>query len=197
MRARNPRPRAFRNHYSCDQFSQFVTETVLQCIESGAIYVWGKVGEVAPSHLVLPMTIEPQWCQVFKRVDGRHPLFPGNAGWRSSLPHEWNWWQVSLWPYFALLWFSTVFWYWMAGVVAGWSYVSLRLEEFPVYIPDCWSVPPREVKTTGNEGYTNPILVMNYHMILIQRVKIWTRKMFRIFNKQDNFNLFIQHFGSK
>ena len=24
----------------------------------------------------------------------------------------------------------------MAGVVAGWSYASLRLEEFPVYIPD-------------------------------------------------------------
>lgn len=29
----------------------------------------------------------------------------------------------------------------MAGVVAGWSYASLRLEEFFVYIPDCWSGP--------------------------------------------------------
>ena len=50
----------FKNHYSCKQFSQFVTETILQRIESGAIRVWGKVGEVAPPHLVLPMTIEPQ-----------------------------------------------------------------------------------------------------------------------------------------
>ena len=55
-----PPSRVFRNHYSCKQFSQFVTETILQRIESGAIRVWGKVGEVAPAHLVLPMTIEPQ-----------------------------------------------------------------------------------------------------------------------------------------
>ena len=51
--------RVFKNHYSCKQFSQFVTEIILQRIESGAIRVWGKVGEVAPPHLVLPMTIEP------------------------------------------------------------------------------------------------------------------------------------------
>ena len=50
----------FKNHYSCKQFSKFVTETILQRIETGAIRVWGKVGEVPPPHLVLPMTIEPQ-----------------------------------------------------------------------------------------------------------------------------------------
>lgn len=52
--------RVFKNHYSCKQFSQCVTETILQRIESGAIRVWGKWGEVAPPHLGLPMTIEPQ-----------------------------------------------------------------------------------------------------------------------------------------
>ena len=55
-----PPTRVFKNHYSCKQFSQFVTETILQRIESGAIRVWGKLREVAPPHLVLPMTIEPQ-----------------------------------------------------------------------------------------------------------------------------------------
>ena len=58
-----PTTRVFKNHYSCKQFSQFVTETILQHIESGAIpRVWCKVGEVAPPppHLVLLMAIEPQ-----------------------------------------------------------------------------------------------------------------------------------------
>ena len=55
-----PPTRVFKNHYSCKQFSQFVTETILKRIETGAIRVWGKVGVGAPPHLVLPMTIEPQ-----------------------------------------------------------------------------------------------------------------------------------------
>ena len=55
-----PPTRVFKNHYSCKQFSQFVTETILKRIETGAIRVWGKVGVGAPPYLVLPMTIEPQ-----------------------------------------------------------------------------------------------------------------------------------------
>ena len=83
--------RVFKNHYSCKQFSQFVTETILQRIETGAIRVWEKVGVVAPPHLILPMTIEPQKPRLcidarfsVKLVNGRHPLFAGNACWRSS-----------------------------------------------------------------------------------------------------------------
>ena len=34
-----PPSRRFKNHYSCKQFSQFVTETILKRIESGAIRV--------------------------------------------------------------------------------------------------------------------------------------------------------------
>ena len=49
--------RVFKNHYSCKQLSQCVTETILQRIDSGAIRVWG---EVAPPHLGLPLTVEPQ-----------------------------------------------------------------------------------------------------------------------------------------
>ena len=54
-----PPTRVFKNHHSCKQVLQFVTHTILECIETGAIRVWGRVGEVRPPHLVLPMTIEP------------------------------------------------------------------------------------------------------------------------------------------
>jgi len=55
-----PPTRVFKNYHSCEQFSQFVTDTISQRIETGAIRVWGRVGEVKPPHLVLPMRIEPQ-----------------------------------------------------------------------------------------------------------------------------------------
>ena len=52
--------RLFKNYHSCQQFSEFVTDAILQRIETGAIRVWGRVGEVRPPQPVLPMTIEPQ-----------------------------------------------------------------------------------------------------------------------------------------
>ena len=55
-----PPTRVSKNYHSCQQFSQFVMDAILQRIETGAIRVWGRVGEVRPPHLVLPMTIEPQ-----------------------------------------------------------------------------------------------------------------------------------------
>ena len=50
----NPPSMAFKNNHSCKQFSQSVPETLLQHIETGAIRVWGRVGDVSPPHLVLP-----------------------------------------------------------------------------------------------------------------------------------------------
>ena len=64
MRAQNLRP-GFKNYHSCQQFSQFVTDAILQRIETRAIRVWGRVGEVRPPHLVLPLMIEwqkPRLC---------------------------------------------------------------------------------------------------------------------------------------
>ena len=55
-----PPTRVFKNYHSCQQFLQFVTDAILQSIETGAIRVWGRVGEVRPPQLVLLMTIEPQ-----------------------------------------------------------------------------------------------------------------------------------------
>ena len=44
-----PPTRVIKNCHSCQQFSQFVTDTILQSIDTGAIRVCGRVGEVRPS----------------------------------------------------------------------------------------------------------------------------------------------------
>ena len=45
--------KTFKNHPSCKQFVNS------QRLKTGAVAVWGKVGEVQPPHLVLPITVEP------------------------------------------------------------------------------------------------------------------------------------------
>ena len=37
----------------------FISETSSQRLKTGTVAVWGKVGEVQPPHLVLPITVEP------------------------------------------------------------------------------------------------------------------------------------------
>ena len=53
-----PPRETFKNHPSCKQFVDFISETLSQRLKTGAV-VWGKVGEVQPPHLVLAITIEP------------------------------------------------------------------------------------------------------------------------------------------
>ena len=53
-------PRAmFSNNKSCLGFKQFISTTVLHRVKNGSLSVWGKVGEVEPPHLVMPLTVEP------------------------------------------------------------------------------------------------------------------------------------------
>ena len=47
------------NHKSCKVFSDFITNTILQRIGTGALQIWGKVSEVDPPWLVLPLLVEP------------------------------------------------------------------------------------------------------------------------------------------
>ena len=54
-----PPRKVFKNHGVCNQFEDFITQSLLQRLSTGAIRVWGKVGEVSPPWLVLPMTVEP------------------------------------------------------------------------------------------------------------------------------------------
>ena len=55
----SPPQRIFYNHKSCAPFTKFISDTILQRLSTGAISVWGKVGEVDPPHLVMPLTVEP------------------------------------------------------------------------------------------------------------------------------------------
>ena len=53
-------PRAlFPNNSSCQAFSEFISNTIFDRVANGSLSVWGKVGEVSPPHLVMPITVEP------------------------------------------------------------------------------------------------------------------------------------------
>ena len=42
-----------------EPFSEFISKNILERVANGSLSVWGKVGEVSPPHLVMPITIEP------------------------------------------------------------------------------------------------------------------------------------------
>ena len=54
-----PPGKAFLNNVSCKLFVKFIQQTLLDRLETGAVSLLGKVGEVQPPHLVLPLTVEP------------------------------------------------------------------------------------------------------------------------------------------
>ncbi len=49
----------FRNSPSCKRYVDFICDTLQERVASGAISVWGLVGQVQPPYLVSPLTIEP------------------------------------------------------------------------------------------------------------------------------------------
>ena len=53
-----PPQRFFRNNVSCRPFVQFIRQTILERLQTGAIFFLGKVGQVQPPHIILPLTIE-------------------------------------------------------------------------------------------------------------------------------------------
>ena len=55
----------FANHPSCKAFAQFISVTLVERLASGAISLWGKVGECPPPHLVMPLTVEPTKPRLF------------------------------------------------------------------------------------------------------------------------------------
>ena len=54
-----PPARIFANHLSCKAFAQFISDTLIERLATGAISLWGKVGECPSPHLVMPLTVEP------------------------------------------------------------------------------------------------------------------------------------------
>ena len=49
----------FPNSVACHPFEEFITATIKDRICNGSINVVGRVGEVEPPHLVMPITVEP------------------------------------------------------------------------------------------------------------------------------------------
>lgn len=49
----------FPNSVSCHPFKEFISATIKERICNGSINVVGRVGEVEPPHLVMPITVEP------------------------------------------------------------------------------------------------------------------------------------------
>ena len=49
----------FKNNLSCKPLADFVRRTLIDRLQTGAISLVGRVGEVNPPHLVLPVTVEP------------------------------------------------------------------------------------------------------------------------------------------
>ena len=54
-----PPPMRLENVKVCEQFRDFITDTVVDWIDAGVLAVRGRVGEVTSPHLVLPITVEP------------------------------------------------------------------------------------------------------------------------------------------
>lgn len=54
-----PPSRVFQNNVSCKPFKKFISSTIVENLNSGSISFWGKVGEVDPPLLVMPLTVEP------------------------------------------------------------------------------------------------------------------------------------------
>lgn len=54
-----PPPRLFKNNVSCKSFGEFIKETLVGRLKTGAISLVGRVGVVQPPYLVLPLTVEP------------------------------------------------------------------------------------------------------------------------------------------
>ena len=54
-----PPPRIFRNSKKCKDFVPFIANTILERLRDGSIHLWGRVGDVDPPKLVLPLTVEP------------------------------------------------------------------------------------------------------------------------------------------
>ena len=54
-----PPRRVFLNHPSSKPFVKFISATLLDRLSTGAISLWGKVGEVQPPHLAMPLIVEP------------------------------------------------------------------------------------------------------------------------------------------
>lgn len=54
----------FPNNAIWAQFEEFISSTIIDRFKNASLIFWGKVGEVQPPHLVMPITVEPSKPQM-------------------------------------------------------------------------------------------------------------------------------------
>ena len=54
-----PPLKQFANHGSCQRFTEFIPQEILNRLLAGAFRIWGVVGAGDSPYLVLPLTVEP------------------------------------------------------------------------------------------------------------------------------------------
>ena len=65
-----PPSEQFKNNLSCKPLADFARRTLIDRLQTGAISLVGRVGGVNPTHLVLPLTVEPDGF-LFNHVWGK------------------------------------------------------------------------------------------------------------------------------
>ena len=49
----------FENNKICNEFDDFISNSILERVANGPLSIWGEKGECEPPHLVMPITTEP------------------------------------------------------------------------------------------------------------------------------------------
>lgn len=103
--APTPPPFWAPNQPTCQNFNGFIAKTLEERIRSGAVILLGRVGEITPPHLVMPLTVEPSkprlcydarflnlWCKdshfSLETLKDVPRLVPRADGWCASLDHK-------------------------------------------------------------------------------------------------------------
>ena len=130
-----PPPMVLPNHPSCAEFAPFIAGKLAEMVASGAAVILGRVGEVAPPHLCLPIGIEPLkprmihdsqflnlWCHADAfEYDGLHmlPTIMGRGQHAWTLDHVSGYLHVKLTPRS-----RTFFGFQFEGVYYAWTVLS-------------------------------------------------------------------------
>lgn len=84
-----PPQKVLKNHQSWNKFADLITETLEQRVKMGGVTVLGKVGEVYPPNIILPITIGPWKLRLcidvrFLNLQKRDAFLLKEANWSAS-----------------------------------------------------------------------------------------------------------------
>ena len=88
----SPERRIFQNYQSCEPFKKEIAETLMERIANGSIELLGRVGEVPPPHLVMPLVMvggksKPRLCHDERYLNLYMQHCPFTLEGLSKIPH--------------------------------------------------------------------------------------------------------------